>query len=210
MPFLRTSVRLRDIYPQKHGRVNSNILATFSNAPGASVSCNGDKSKPMVMQARCTPYRTLFVTSILSFASRSSTLAMQLRERWEANDDPLWWACGTASKQKQILRSTMSRKGRQAFIQVLKEKGFSQDGRRIAGHESAQLGYDLAGTIQLTVMPLMISTPFAVVKDQTRAMVNQMISAMCNAKWEAMRQRGPVSSKRGNDDGQHAPTTTNQ
>ena len=70
-------------------------------------------------------------------------------QRYASRDEPLWWSCISrrqSGRSDRVARSWLARRGRNAFVESLRKKGYDADGRPLPGTGNES---DLYGTASI-------------------------------------------------------------
>jgi len=116
----------------------------------------------------------VYVTTASRLVESNFALAPKFDQRWQSRQDTFWW-CAIARKEfesKRVVRSWVTRRLRQAFVESLRKKGYASDGSRIeaAGNKPA-----LFGTAQLFPERPILKMRFMDLVEQTDLVVQQII-----------------------------------
>jgi len=142
------------------------ILNSYSlyplNLPGVNALC-----------AKYTKKYAYASTASKSLENPEAALYPKYEKRWQARQEPLWWNASTWKDfaNKKVVRSWVARRVRQAFVESLKKRGYTQDGSRING-----LGKPLVGTAQFFPQRPILKTKFNDLVLQTDSVLQAIIT----------------------------------
>lgn len=129
---------------------------------------------------RFSPGRSYPINSMRIVDDPRNPLYKQTKRRWLARTEPLWWNClcqpraGT-SMTRRVIRSWLSRRLRQSFVESLRKHGFDVAGRRFP---SGATGKEMYGTVQLTPRPSMMTASPEILQNQTDHAVRLLIAQL--------------------------------
>ncbi|RDW80054.1 hypothetical protein BP6252_04692 [Coleophoma cylindrospora] len=117
------------------------------------------------------------------------------KQAWQARTDPLWWSCimvPSEDAKKRVIRSHLTRKLRQAFVESLKKEGYAKDGTRLP--DSTQ-EMDLVGTLQMSAEISLMKMG----REEAQKSTDELVKAMLEIRSKARQPEGRknTAQKRG-------------
>lgn len=148
--------------------------------------------QPKTFRINYTPeYKTFFQPHAASDPLHPLHI-LRVREIKERKREGLWWhvTSGAESSKSSVVRSWCRRRLRNAFIEVLKDRGFDEFGRRVdavaltdqhkaSGHilECKQAS-SLTGSVRLHVKPTLVAAKYADVREEAAAVVDILVEGI--------------------------------
>ncbi|KAL2007589.1 hypothetical protein VTN00DRAFT_9027 [Thermoascus crustaceus] len=156
---------------------------------------------------RYNPHQVPSPVAVMYMNSPSNPIAPKIRHMYANRDrNTLWWkATVNQLNYKKVVRSWCRRRVRAAFQQALRERGFDEEGRKIAqeadGTPKVEPG--LKGTAEIIVLEPTIKAENADLQKEMNLVVDLLLKRMRDPSW-LKKMFGPKGQ--GDQDRQHKPS----